>query len=227
PRLAGARSRGADAGGEGSRVVLCYCDRQAGVTAVLGNAPIWTTFGISPGDGLPGERGVGVLPIGALETLLRHTTLPPDRLLAILRNSGGLGVEEADEFERVALEAFRGVEPSRTRFAAFVREISAAVGAAATILGGLDALVFIGARAVGSHRFRAAVCAGLEAWRVAPPADVPVPPFEVTQLSDDGRRPSVWAASINEDELVAREVSRYLQGDAGRGDAGDSSPPPP
>lgn len=227
PRLAGARSRGAEAGGEGARVVLCYCDRQAGVTAVLGNAPIWTTFGISPGDGLPGERGVGVLPIGALETLLRHTTLPPDRLLAILRNSGGLGVEEADEFERVALEAFRGVEPSRTRFAAFVREISAAVGAAATILGGLDALVFIGARAVGSHRFRAAVCAGLEAWRVAPPADVPVPPFEVTQLSDDGRRPSVWAASINEDELVAREVSRYLQGDAGRGDAGDSSPSPP
>jgi len=220
PHLVGARARAAEGGSEGSRVVLCYCDRQVGVTAVLGNAPIWTTFGISPGDGLPGERGVGALPIGSLETLLRHAPLPPDRLLAILRNSGGLGVEEADEFERVALEAFRGVEPSRTRFATFVREISAAIGAAATVLGGLDALIFVGARAVGSHRFRAAVCAGLEAWRVAPPADVPVPPFEVTRLSEEGRRPSVWAASINEDELVAREVSRFL------GDAAPSSPSP-
>lgn len=206
---------GGTAGGEGPRVVLCYCDRHAGVTAVLGNAPVWTTFGISPGDGLPGERGVGTLPVGGLETLLRHTALPPERLLTILRHGGGLGTEESDEFERVALEAFRGVEPSRTRFATFVRDLVAAVGAAATVLGGLDALVFVGARAVGSHRFRAAVCAGLEAWRIDAPADVPVPPFEVTPLSADGSRPSVWAASINEDELVAREVARHLDGDDG------------
>ncbi|MBN1770064.1 MAG: hypothetical protein JXB32_02290 [Deltaproteobacteria bacterium] len=223
PRRAGAGGGMPD---EGPRVVLCYCDRHAGVTAVLGNAPIWTTFGISPGDGLAGERGVGLLPIGALETLLRHTTLPPERLLAILRNSGGLGVDESEEFERMALEAFRGVEPSRARFSTFVREIAAAVGAAATVLGGLDALVFVGNRAVGSHRFRTAVCAGLEAWRIAVPADVPVPPHEVTQLSDDGSHPSVWAASINEDELVAREVARYLEGDAGSGGAGSSPPPP-
>jgi len=208
---------------EGSRIVLCYCDRHAGVTAVLGNAPIWTTFGISPGDGLPGERGVGTLPVGALETLLRHTSMPPDRLLAILRHSGGLGVEETDEFERVALEAFRGVEPSRTRFATFARELAAAVGAAATVLGGLDALVFVGARAVASHRFRAAICAGLEAWGIDLPADVPIPPFEATEISADGSRPRVWAASVNEDELVAREVARYLQGDAGRGDL-DATP---
>ena len=228
PRLVeqrGGGPRGAGLGGaprgEGPRLVLCYCDRHAGVTAVLGNAPIWTTFGISPGDGLPGERGVGTLPVGALETLLRHTELPPERLLTILRNSGGLGVEETDDFERVALEAFRGVEPSRARFATFVREIAAAVGAAATVLGGLDALVFVGARAVGSHRFRAGVCAGLEAWHIDLPADIPVPPFEVTQLSADGSRPGVWAASINEDELVASEVARYLRVDSGRGeDAG-------
>lgn len=226
PRLSAAAGKGGAARGEGPRLVLCYCDRHAGVTAVLGNAPIWTTFGVSPGDGLPGERGIGTLPVGALETLLRHTALPPDRLLTILRHSGGLGVEETDDFERVALEAFRGVEPSRARFATFVRELAAAVGAAATVLGGLDALVFVGARAVGSHRFRAGVCAGLEAWGIDLPADIPVPPFEVTQLSADGSRPSVWAASINEDELVATEVARYLRVDSGRGGE-DASPRAP
>ena len=203
---------------EGARIVLCFFDQHAGVTAVLANAPVWTTFGTAPGDGLPGERGVGAVPVGALETILKHSVLPPDRLLAVLRNAGGLGIKTAEDLERVAIEAFRGVEPSRTVFATFVREMTGAIGAAATILGGMDALVFIGERAIGSHRFRLAICGGLEAWGVESPAEIPVPPFEVTLLGGGGDRPAIYAASVNEDELVAREVSRYLLGDAARGD---------
>ena len=210
---------------EGPRIVLCFLDGHAGVTAVLGNAPIWTTFGTAPGDGLAGERGVGSIPLGALETILKHTVLPPDRLLTVLRNGGGLGVRSAEDLERIALEAFRGLEPSRTAFTTFVREMVGAVGAGATILGGLDALLFVGARAIGSHRFRAAVCAGLDAWGVELPAEVPIPPFELTLLAGaSGGRPAVYAASVNEDELVARDVSRHLLGELGRGTV-DSIPP--
>jgi acetate kinase len=206
---------------EGVRLVLCFFDRHAGVTAVLGNAPVWTTFGIAPGDGLPGASGIGSLPVGALETILKHTVLPPDRLLAVLRNGAGLGLREPEELERVALEAFRGIEPSRTTFATFIRELVGAVGAAATILGGLDALVFVGERALASHRFRAAVCAGLEAWNIESPAEVPVPPFEITPLCGGGDHPFVYAVSVNEDELVARDVDRLLAG------ADGASPPGP
>jgi acetate kinase len=117
--------------------------------------------------------------------------------------------------ERVALEAFRGHEPFRTVFATFVREIIGAVGAAATILGGMDALIFVGDRALASHRFRTAVCAGLGAWGVELPLEGPVVPFEVTPLHDVAKTP-VFAASVNEDELVAREVGRFL-GDPGVG----------
>jgi acetate kinase len=211
PRRAGHRSPRPSA--EGTRIVLCFFDRHAGVTAVLGNAPVWTTFGVAPGDGLPGASGVGSLPVGALETILKHTALPPDRLLAVLRNGAGLGLREPEELERVALEAFRGVEPSRTTFAAFIREIVGAIGAAATILGGIDALVFVGDRALASHRFRAAVCSGLDAWKIESPAEVPVPPFEITPLCGGGDHPFVYAVSINEDELVARDVDRFLRGD--------------
>ena len=205
----------------GARVVLCFFDRHAGVTAVLGNAPVWTTFGTGPGDGLPGERGVGSIPLSALETVLTHTRLPAERLLAVLRHGGGLGVREPEDLERVALEAFRGLEPSRTTFATFVREIVGAIGAAATILGGMDALVFVGDRALASHRLRTAVCAGLGAWGVDLPSEGPIAPFEITPLHDDAKTP-VFAASINEDELVAREVARFL-GDAS---VGPTVPPP-
>ncbi|MBI5487674.1 MAG: hypothetical protein HY905_10105 [Deltaproteobacteria bacterium] len=205
---------------DGQRIVLCFFDRHAGVTAVLGNAPVWTTFGTGPGDGLPGERGVGSIPLSALETVLQHTRLPSERLLAVLRNDGGLGAREPEDVERVALEAFRGAEPSRTVFATFVREVVGAIGAAATILGGMDALVFIGERALASHRFRTAVCAGLAAWGVDLPHEGPVATFEVTPLHDPARTP-VYAASVNEDELVAREVGRFV-GDA---DVGPSIPP--
>jgi acetate kinase len=174
---------------------------------------------MAPGDGLPGERGVGTIDVGALEALLLDADLPREVLLKALRTSGGLGLREDEDLDRIALEAARGQEPARTTFETFVQVVAVAIGGAATVLGGIDALVFIGSHAVSSHRFREAVCGRLGVFGVAAPADVPVPPFEVTRLSgltDTG--PAVFAAPVNEDELVAREVIRLLLGVRGRDD---------
>jgi acetate kinase len=189
--------------------VLCHLDRHAGVTAVQGSRPIWTTFGVAPGDGLPGIDGIGHVDLGVLDALVAAGWTIDRALVHALRTRGGLAsIGPVDGLERLAADAGREMEPARTVFETLVQRIVVAAAGAIALLGGLDALVFVGEDALASHRFRHAVCAGLGYFQVALPTDDPLVSGDLTLLSPAAVEPSVFAASVEEVSLVFREVGR-------------------
>jgi acetate kinase len=124
------------------RLVVCHLGGGCSVTAVLDGRSVDTTMGFTPLEGLPGATRSGSVDPGALLYLLRQDVSVED-LDRMLEHESGLA-------------ALGGLDDS-LGFAVFTYRVAKAVGAMATSLGGLDALVFTAG--IGENRpdVRAAV----------------------------------------------------------------------
>jgi acetate kinase len=109
------------------RLVVCHLGGGCSVTAVLDGRSVDTTMGFTPLEGLPGATRSGTVDPGALLYLLRQG-LSGGELDRLLEHESGLA-------------ALGGLDEP-LGFAVFTYAVARAVGAMATALGGLDALVF-------------------------------------------------------------------------------------
>lgn len=229
-REARARERpSGEAAARKGRVVLCYVEGAAGVTAVHGDRTVWTTFGLSRGDGLPGELAAGAVDLGVLEACVAGTGASLESWLPMLRTQSGLGAVDGN-LDRVSMEAERGVESSRTRWAAFVQAIAAAVAGAVALMGGVDAVGFLGRSAVGSARLRRDVCARLGVFGIRAPEEVGAAAGrpETGASGAEEPRPLVVAVPVDEDEEIERIALQFARTAAnGSGATGNSATAPP
>jgi acetate kinase len=124
------------------RLVVCHLGGGCSVTAVRDGRSVDTTMGFTPLEGLPGAT--------------RSGSIDPGAILYLLRN--GMSGEELDRMleHESGLAALGGLDES-LGFGVFTYCVAKAVGAMATALGGLDALVFTAG--IGENRadVRAAV----------------------------------------------------------------------
>jgi acetate kinase len=109
------------------RLVVCHLGGGCSVTAVLDGRSVDTTMGFTPLEGLPGATRSGSVDPGALVYLLRRG-LSGEELDGLLEHESGLA-------------ALGGLDEP-LGFDVFTYGVAKAVGAMATALGGLDALVF-------------------------------------------------------------------------------------
>jgi len=142
------------------RLIVCHLGGGCSVTAVLAGESVHTTMGFTPLDGVPMATRSGSVDPGAITYLLRRGLVDVEELdHALERESGLLGLSGIAG----SVRALEQSEDPAAGFAlqVFVRHVAAAVGAAATALGGLDALVFTGGVGEHSASVRAGVAARL------------------------------------------------------------------
>ena len=141
------------------RLVVCHLGGGCSVTAVQEGRSIDTTMGFTPLEGVPMATRAGSVDPGALLHLLRHGLTVDELEPALEHESGLLGLsggsadvreleQSDDEVVQLALEVF-------------CYRVAGAVGAMATALGGLDALVFTAGIGENSAPVRAGICARL------------------------------------------------------------------
>ena len=117
------------------RLVVCHLGGGSSITAVLDGRSVDTTMGFSPLEGVPMTTRAGSVDPGALLHLLREGLLElPDLERELEHESGLVGLSEGGSGD------IR--EASPLALDVYVHRVAGAVGAAATALGGLDALVF-------------------------------------------------------------------------------------
>jgi len=142
-----------------SRLVVCHLGGGCSVTAVLDGRSIDTTMGFTPLEGVPMATRPGSVDPGALLYLLRRGVELGVLDDAIERASGLLALSgrtgDVAELERVDDDG------AKLALDVFGYRVSAAVGAMAVALGGLDALVFTAGIGEHSARVRSDVCARL------------------------------------------------------------------
>jgi acetate kinase len=138
------------------RLVVCHLGGGCSVTAVHDGRSVDTTMGFTPLEGVPMATRPGSVDPGVLLYLLEHHLTREELDQMLEHESGLLGLSglSADVRE---LEA-SGSESARLALAVFSYRVATAVGAMATALDGLDALVFTAGVGEHSASVRAAVC---------------------------------------------------------------------
>ncbi|HBD24518.1 MAG: hypothetical protein A2566_03810 [Candidatus Zambryskibacteria bacterium RIFOXYD1_FULL_40_13] len=144
------------------KVVVCHLGSGASITAVLDGKSVDTSMGYSPLEGLIMSSRVGNIDAGAVLRLLDETS--PDELHKLFYfQSGLLALSGLSDDMRVLLSAEKeGHSGAHLAIESFVYAVRKYIGAYATVLHGLDAIVFSGTMGERAFLVRERICSNLE-----------------------------------------------------------------
>ncbi|HEY0584436.1 MAG TPA: acetate/propionate family kinase, partial [Chloroflexota bacterium] len=200
------------------RLVVCHLGAGCSVTAVAEGRSVETTMGFTPLHGVMMARRSGAVDPGMLLWLLMHQGLSAAEVDAALNErSGLLGVSGVSADMRQVLDAAdNGNGRAQLAVDMFVRRVTAAIGASAATLGGLDTLIFTGGIGEHSARMRAAICAPLrflglsldDAANESEPADDGSLDARIAQSESVV---TVLVVAAREDLTILRHLARVLR----------------
>ncbi len=147
---------------ERGRAIIAHLGSGASVTAVRDGRSVDTTMSFTPSGGLMMATRSGDLDPSVLLYLLDHDGYDVARLQRLVEHESGLVGVSGTTGDMQTLLAVRTEDPAAS-FAidVFCRDVRKHVGALATVLGGVDTLVFTGGIGERAPEIRAAICASL------------------------------------------------------------------
>jgi acetate kinase len=193
------------------RAVIAHLGNGASMVAVDGGQSVDTTMGFTPAGGLVMSTRSGDLDPGVPVYLLREQGYDPDRLEQLVDREAGLVALSGDTSDmQTLLERRERDGRAALAVSAFCYQARKHVGALATVLGGLDTLVFTGGIGEKAAAVRAGICDGLEHLGIelddaANDADSPV-------ISAPGAGCVVRVERTDEDLVIARHTRAIVAG---------------
>ena len=148
----------------GAKIIVCHLGHGCSATAIRDGAAVSTTMGFTPLEGLMmGTRSGSIDPGILVHVQGRHGLSAQEVDEALNRKSGLLGVSGvSSDFRQVDTAAEEGNPRAQLALEMYADRIRATIGALATTIGGVDALVFTAGVGENNARLRAVVCVGLE-----------------------------------------------------------------
>jgi len=192
------------------RVILAHLGSGASLTATSQAKPIDTTMGLTPASGIPMSTRSGDVDPGIFLQLHNLAGLDYDQINSLLsKESGLLGVSEtsADMYE--LLENQANDKRASEAVELFCYQVKKAIGALATVLGGVDTIVFSGGMGENAPRIRERVLRGLEFLGVEL-HDERNYAGEMC-ISTDNSRVGVHVFHTDESSIIMRQVIQTLQ----------------
>lgn len=142
------------------KLVSAHLGGGASLAAIDGSRSVDTTMGFTPLDGLIMATRSGTLDPGMLLAYMRRKQLSIDAAEELLTNRCGLlGLGGSADMRAIIAGKERGDTRAQLAYAAFVYRLSAAIGAMAAALGGLDAIAFLGGIGENAAGVRSDACA--------------------------------------------------------------------
>ncbi len=187
-----------------ARLVVCHLGGGSSVTAVLDGRSVETTMGFSPLEGLPMTTRSGSIDPAALLYLLRERGLSVDELDRTLEHASGLAALSGTSGD------VRKLDADGIALRVYVRRVAAAVGAAATSLGGLDAIVFTAGVGENSALVRARVCERLSFLGIELDTTANADATSDTDVAAAGSAVRVHVIRAREELVVAQAVRALL-----------------
>ncbi len=189
------------------RLIVAHLGSGCSITAVLEGRSVDTSMGFTPLEGLMmGTRSGSVDPGLLLHLQAHHGVTAPDLEDTLMNRSGLLGVSAVGSDMRQVLEAADGGNANaKLAYDMFILYARRAAGAAAGVLGGVDALVFSGG--VGEHQplVRRDISAAFEGLQVDAAANTGV---GEGLISTPGSRVKALVVRAREDLVLLHEVLR-------------------
>lgn len=189
------------------RVVVAHLGAGSSLCALSAGRSVESTMGFTALDGLPMGTRTGALDPGVILYLLDERRMSAKELASLLYNRSGLlglsGVS-SDMRDLLASQAPR----ARLALDYYVYRIVREVGALASVLGGLDGIVFTAGVGERAAPIRARVCEGL-GW-LGITLDAAANAAHGPRISAPGSRASAWVIATDEEDVIARHTLEVL-----------------
>jgi acetate kinase len=192
------------------RVLIAHLGNGASMVAVRGGVGVDTTMGFTPAGGLVMGTRSGDLDPGVLLYLLEKKELSPPEIGELInRGAGLLGISETTADMRELLSREANDPRAAEALALFCYQAKKFLGALATVLGGLDTLVFSGG--IGEHAatVRWRICESLEFLGVE--LDARRNAEHAPVISRDDRPVTVRVIPTDENLMIARHTRRLVR----------------
>jgi len=197
------------------RVILAHLGNGASLAAVREGRSLDTSMGFTPASGLVMGTRSGDLDPGLVAYLARSEGLTPVQFDRMVNHASGLlGVSgrSSDMRDLLAREAHDA--KSAAAVALFCYQAKKWIGAYATVLEGVDTLVFAGGIGENAPAVRERICAGLGFLGIA--LDRRRNGRNVPVISRNTSRVQVRVIRTDEELMLARSVWRVLKHGAGK-----------
>lgn len=191
----------------GGRVIAAHLGSGASMCAIQEGRSVDSSMGFTALDGLPMGTRPGQIDPGIVLLLITHRGMSPQQVEQLLYHECGLkGISGISNDVRDLLAS----DDPRARLALDVFAFRAAkeVGALASVLGGLDALVFTAGVGENAPEVRKDICDRL-AW-LGISLDDNANAQNATLISRQGARPLVYVIPTDEERMIAMHTLQFL-----------------
>lgn len=206
--VSGAAAKFLDRPLEDLRQIVFHLGNGASVTAIDGGRSVETSMGMTPIPGLVMGTRSGDIDPGALLHLMRHARMDVDDIDNLLnKRSGVLGLSGHTDMRDLSDAIDAGDDKAREAFDVYIHRLRLYLGAYASVLGGVDVIVFTAGVGENSDVVRAAVLekAGFLGVRIDPERNA-VRSHDARRISTDDSAIDVLVVPTNEELEIARQA---------------------
>ncbi|MDO4754587.1 MAG: acetate kinase [Bacillota bacterium] len=193
---------------EDLKIITCHLGNGASVAAVDGGKSVATSMGLTPLEGLVMGTRCGNIDPQIITFIMAKYNLSMDDMNNIMnKKSGVLGISGvSSDFRDIEGAAAEGNERAQLALDIFHDKVRKYIGAYATVLGGVDAVVFTAGLGENSKTSRAEICKNLEFMGIEIDAEKNNTRGEEVIISTDDARVKVIVIPTNEELMIARDT---------------------
>ena len=198
---------------EHSRVISCHLGNGSSLAAIVDGKVVDTSMGLGPLAGFPMGTRSGDVDATILEYLMGRYGYDIKEMLNILnKKSGVLGISGvSSDFRDLEAAADQGNERAQLALDKFIYEVRKYIGAYATAMGGVDAILFTAGIGENSADLREKICQGLEYMGVKVDSEKNKVRGQEAVVSTDDSKVKVFIIPTNEELMIAMDTAALCQ----------------
>ena len=198
---------------EHSRVISCHLGNGSSLAAIVDGKVMDTSMGLGPLAGFPMGTRSGDVDATILEYLMGRYNYDIKEMLNILnKKSGVLGISGvSSDFRDLEKAADEGNERAQLALDKFIYEVKKYIGAYATVMGGVDAIIFTAGIGENSADLRAKICEGLEYMGIKMDVEKNKVRGQEAVVSADDSKVKIFVIPTNEELMIAMDTAALCQ----------------
>jgi len=190
------------------KIITCHLGNGASVAAIKNGEVVDTSMGFTPLEGLIMGTRCGDLDPAVITFLMEKENLDYNQVNTIMnKKSGVLGISGvSSDFRDIEEAAEKGNKRAQIALESFANRVRKYIGAYATMLGGLDLLIFTAGLGENSKEMREMICSDLEFLGVELDEERNSIRGKDQIINKDGAKTTVMVVPTNEELMIAKET---------------------
>ena len=190
------------------KLISCHLGNGASVTAIDGGKSVATSMGFTPLEGLVMGTRCGDIDPAIVKFIMDKegmTIAEVDTLMN--KKSGVFGISGvSSDFRDIEDAAAKGNERAELALKVFDDRVKKYIAAYASVMGGVDAVIFTAGLGENSIDNRSSICAGLDFMGINVCADLNATRGKEAFVNDPSSKVKVLVIPTNEEVMIARDT---------------------